>query len=158
LPQHSGRSTRISAVPTVVANGLEAYLGGKRRLAVLLGPLALLALVLSVIGVYGTTAFVVSQRTAELGVRMAMGATASDVTRLFLKDGMRPIAIGIVVGLAAALAAGRVAAQELAGISPHDPLSIATAVFVLVVSAVLAVVVPARRSARIDPATVLRQS
>jgi putative ABC transport system permease protein len=148
---------RVRPTTTIVRNELDAYLGQKRMLAWLSGPAAVLALVLAGLGVYGVTAFVVSQRTHEVSVRMALGASKADVLRLLVKDSLRPVIIGLVVGLAAALVCSRISASLLAGISPHDPLAIGLAATTLLAGAFVAVVAPASRVAKTDPANMLRQ-
>ena len=148
---------RVRPTTTIVRNELDAYLGQKRMLAWLSGPAAVLALVLAGLGVYGVTAFVVSQRTHEVSVRMALGASKADVLRLLVKDSLRPVIIGLVVGLAAALVGSRISASLLAGISPHDPLAIGLAATTLLAGALVAVVAPASRVAKTDPANLLRQ-
>ena len=148
---------RVRPTTTIVRNELDAYLGQKRMLAWLSGPAAVLALVLAGLGVYGVTAFVVGQRTHEVSVRMALGASQADVLRLLVKDSLRPVIIGLVVGLAAALVCSRISASLLAGISPHDPLAIGLAATTLLAAALVAVVAPASRVAKTDPANMLRQ-
>ena len=155
------RRTDASVRPetSMVRDRLDAYLGGKRMLAWMSGPIAILALFLAALGVYGVTAFVVNQRTEEVGVRMAIGASSADVLRMLVKDSVRPVVIGLAAGLAVALALSRISASMLmlSGISPHDPLSIGVALSTLLTVALVAVIVPARRAARTDPAIVLRQ-
>jgi predicted permease len=151
-------NARVSPTTTVVGESLEAFLASKRMLAWMAGPLALLAFILATLGVFGVTAFVVSQRSHEVSVRLAIGATAGDVLRLLVSDSLRPVAIGLVVGLVAALGISRVFASLLAGISPHDPVSVGLATALLLTGALVAVVVPARRVARVDPAGILRAS
>jgi predicted permease len=148
---------RVRVTTAIVAEQVEAYVGEKRMLAWLAGPTAVLALVLAVLGLYGVTAFAVSHRTPEISVRLAIGATASDVLRLLVREGLRPVVVGLAAGLAAALVVSRIFASHLSGISPYDPPAIAIAVVTLLTSAVIAVVMPARRAMRTDPATVLRQ-
>jgi ABC-type lipoprotein release transport system permease subunit len=148
---------RVRPTTTIVRNKLDAYLGHTRMLAWLSGPAAVLALVLAGLGVYGVTAFVVSQRTHEVSVRMALGASKADVLRLLVKDSLRPVIIGLVVGLAAALVGSRISASMLAGISPHDPLAIGLAATTQLAGALVAVVAPASRVAKTDPAKMLRQ-
>jgi len=148
---------RVRVSTSIVGERLEAYLDQKRLFAWLAAPTAILALILAALGVYGVTAFVVSQRTQEVSVRMAIGASAADVLRLLVTQGLRPIAIGVVIGLAAAVVVGRIFASELAGISPYDPLAIGVATTTVLTVALVAVIVPARRAARTDPASVLRQ-
>jgi ABC-type antimicrobial peptide transport system permease subunit len=142
---------------TIVRNELDAYLGQKRMLAWLSGPAAVLAIVLAGLGVYGVTAFVVSQRTHGVSVRMALGASKADVIRLLVKDSLRPVIIGLVVALAAAPVRSRISASLLAAIGPHDPLAIGLAARTLLAGALVAVVAPARRVAKTDPANMLGQ-
>jgi predicted permease len=149
---------RVRVTTTIVAERVDAYLGEKRMLAWLAGPTAILALVLAMLGLYGVTAFAVSHRTPEMSVRLAIGATAADVLRLVVRDGLRPVVIGLAVGLAAALVVGRLFASQLSGISPYDPLALTIAIVTLFASAVVAVVMPARRVMKLDPATILRQT
>ncbi len=108
------------------------------------------------LGVYGVTAFVISQRTHEVGVRIAIGASRRDILRLLVAQSLRPVAIGLILGLTIALAGVQWLASMLAGIGPRDPVAIGVAVTVLLASAVAAVLAPARRAARIDPANILR--
>lgn len=152
------RRMEPSKRPTVsiVRDGLDAYLGSTRRLASLAAPIALLALLLATLGLYGVTSFVVSQRTAEVSVRMALGASVADVARLLIRDSLRPVMIGLLIGLAAALAASRLAASDIGGVSPHDPIAIGASIAALVVASLLAVVMPVSRAARTDPAALLR--
>jgi ABC-type lipoprotein release transport system permease subunit len=111
-----------------------------------------------VIGLYGLTASVVGQRTREMGVRVAMGAEPGDLLRLLMWDSLRPVVVGLVIGTAAALLASRVIAGILFGVSPQDPIAFAGAAVILLAAATLAVLVPTRRAAAVDPAFVLRQS
>jgi predicted permease len=141
---------------SIVREGLDRYLGEKRMLASLAAPIALAALLLAGLGMFGVTAFVVGQRTQEMSVRMALGASAGDVARLLLGDSLRPVIAGLVVGLGAALLVSRVSASQLGGISPHDPLALAAATGTLIVASLVAVVVPVRRATRTDPACLLR--
>ena len=140
---------------------LEQQLGGlvaqRRFNMTLVGAFAVLALVLAVIGAYGVTAYLVSQRTKELGVRLALGAQPSRVARLVVADGMRVAAAGVLVGVVAALFTTQLAATLLYGVSPRDPLTIAGVAATLLVVAALANYLPARRAARVDPLVALRQ-
>jgi len=124
--------------------------------AVLLGSLGILALVLASVGVYGVMAYSVSQRTRELGIRMALGAQSSQVLRLVLRQGMLLAAIGLIIGLIAAFGSTRLASTLLYGVNPSDPL-IFTAVTVLLAGAAFAACyLPARRAVKIDPVVALR--
>jgi ABC-type antimicrobial peptide transport system permease subunit len=143
---------------TLVRDGLEKELDQPRLVASMSFALATLALGLALVGIYGVTSFVAGQRTHEIGVRMAVGATKRDVMRLLLTDSLRPVSIGLGAGLILALLASRVLTGMLYGIKAHDPVTFAGAFGVLVVSAIVAVYVPTRRASRVDPLFVLRQS
>jgi putative ABC transport system permease protein len=112
---------------------------------------------LAVVGVYGVTAFVVGQRTQEISVRIALGASGRDITRLLLHDSLRPVAVGLAAGVFVALLGGRVLAGVLYGVSTADPIAFVAALLVLLSTATLAVLVPTRSAAAVDPATILRQ-
>ena len=140
------------------ATSLRDQMEEPRILAGLAAGLAVLALSLAVIGIYGVTSFVTGQRTREIGVRVAVGASRSDVLRLLLRDSLKPVAIGVAAGAVTALLAGQLLAGILFGVGGRDPLAFAVAIAVLMLSAAVAVFVPARRAARVDPAFVLRQS
>jgi putative ABC transport system permease protein len=117
---------------------------------------ASMALLLSLVGIFGVISYVVSQRRPEIGIRIALGARASQVSRLIVGQAVRLAAIGIIVGLAAALTATRVLQALLFETSPTEPVVLAAVSALLLVLAALASYAPARRSARIDPAEVLR--
>jgi predicted permease len=150
---------RTRATPRIVRDTLDAFLGAKQRLAWMLAPAAAIALLLSALGMYGVSAFVTGQRTEEVSVRTALGASPADVWRLLLTDGLRPVVAGLAAGLVAGLVVAPLLARPLmlSGISPHDPLSIAVAVATVLASALVAVILPARRTARADPAALLRR-
>ena len=152
-----GVDPRVQARTRMVAAGLGDFLDAKERLAWLVGPPALLTLVLAVLGVHGLTAFLVSQRMHEVSVRLALGASPAAILWLFVTGTLRPVVIGTVIGLGFALILGGVFAETLGGISPHDPLSVAAAAVLLVAGGLAAVVIPARRAASADPASLLRQ-
>jgi predicted permease len=138
--------------------GLQDQREEPRIMAGLSGGLAVLALALAIIGIYGVTSFVTGQRTREIGVRLAIGASRSAILRLLLRDSLKPVAIGISAGAVIALLAGQTLAGMLYGVGGRDPLAFGAAVSLLIVSAVIAVWIPARRAARVDPALVLRQA
>ena len=117
-----------------------------------------LALALAVMGVFSVTAFVVGQRRREIGLRMAVGASAPRIVRLLLNEGLRPVVIGLIVGLIGAIAGSRVLASAMFGLSPSDPLSLLAAAVVLLAAGAAAILIPARRAARVDPAKVLREA
>jgi len=142
----------IRSLDDVVSRSIAA----PRFTTALLSVFAGLALILAAIGIYGVLSFIVAQRTAELGIRMALGASASDVLRLVVGQGMRPVIIGLAVGLLAALALARVLQGFLFGVAQTDPGTYVTVTVVLSSAAILACYLPARRAARVDPMTALR--
>ncbi len=148
---------RVRTTTTSVSDRIEAFLGGKRMFASVFAPMAVLAVLLAALGVFGVTAFVASQRAKEVSLRIAMGASSTDVLRLLVKDSVRPVIIGLAVGLGLALVVCRVSASMFPGISPYDPLSIGGATVFLLAGALVAVAIPARRASKVDPASLLRQ-
>ena len=135
---------------------LSSALSQERMTAALLSALGLLALVLAAIGLYGVMAFSVAQRTREIGIRVALGAQSSQVLRVVLRQGMFLTLIGLGIGLAAAAVLTRFAASLLYGVSPTDPLTFAGISLLLLVVALAASYIPARRAARVDPMVALR--
>jgi putative ABC transport system permease protein len=131
-------------------------LRGPRFAVVLFGLLAGIALVLSAVGLYGIIAFAVTQRTREIGIRMALGAEPRRVARLILGNGLRLATIGCGVGVIGAYAATRTLTALLYGVSPSDPIAFAAAVLLLITVALIAAFVPMRRALRIDPTESLR--
>jgi ABC-type antimicrobial peptide transport system permease subunit len=117
----------------------------------------MLALGLASVGLYGIMAYSVHQRTREIGVRMALGASRGTVLRLILKRGLTVVGIGLGIGFVVALAAGRMLSRALYGISATDPLSVGGAVLVLLAVAFIACYVPALAASRLDPLKALRQ-
>ena len=118
--------------------------------------LGLLALVVSAIGVYSVVAYSVSQRTREMGIRVALGARSADVLALVVGEGTRVVLVGIAVGAMAALAAGRFVGSLLYGVGSHDPLVLSGAAFVLLIFGIAASAAPAWRATKVDPVTALR--
>jgi predicted permease len=148
---------KVRTSTSMVREGLDAFRGSSRTFAWLAAPVAILAFVLAGLGVFGVTAFLVSLRLKEVSLRIALGASSNQVMRLLVKDSLRPVIIGLVVGLAFAVAFNRIAASELTAIGRFDSPSVALAVSVLLAGALLAVLIPARRVAKADPATLLRE-
>jgi predicted permease len=156
-----GTLNRIdNGLPILQPNTLEAIvaesLGQQRLTMTLLGVFAGIALLLAVVGIYGAVAYAVEQRTGEIGVRMALGAQASDVLRLVVRQGMNPVIVGLVIGLAGTFAAGRLIAAQLYQISPYNPLLLGATAVVLTLAALLACLIPARRATLVDPIQALR--
>ena len=149
-----------NGLPILQPNTLDAIvsqsLGQQRLTMTLLGLFASIALLLAVVGIYGAVAYTVEQRTGEIGVRMALGAQATDVLGLVVRQGMTPVILGLIVGLTGTFAVGRLLAAQLYQLSPHDPLLLGAATIVLAVAALLACLLPARRATRIDPIQALR--
>jgi putative ABC transport system permease protein len=117
---------------------------------------AVMALLLAGVGLYAVIAHSVSQRTKEIGVRMAIGAAAGNIRGMILHDGLTPVAAGMLLGLAASLAVNRVLQSQLVGVSPYDPLTMGGAPAVLLVVALGACQIPARRAMNVDPVVALR--
>jgi putative ABC transport system permease protein len=118
---------------------------------------ALLALGLALVGVYGVTSYAVTRQTQEIGVRLALGAQRSDLLRSVLTQGLRPVAAGLLLGLALAWTAATAVRGFLFGVAPLDPLALGAVSAALIVTAAIACYLPARRAARIDPVVALRQ-
>ncbi|HUA18480.1 MAG TPA: ABC transporter permease [Bryobacteraceae bacterium] len=117
---------------------------------------AIVALLLAAVGLYAVVAHSVSQRTKEIGVRMAIGAAAADIRRLIFREGMAPVVAGLLLGLATSLGVNRILQSQLVGVSPYDPVMVTGAPVVLIVVALLACQIPARRAMSVDPAVALR--
>jgi putative ABC transport system permease protein len=144
--------TRIRTGDDLVA----ASVAQARFRMLLLGLFATIALLLAAVGLYGVMAFSVNQRVGEIGLRMALGADRRSVMRLVLAQGMVPVAIGLVVGLAGAAALTQVMSGLLYNISPFDPLTFLAVSSVLTLVALAAIYVPARRAMGVDPLVALR--
>ena len=127
-----------------------------RLASTLVGVFAGLALLLACVGLFGVLAWLVSRRTREIGVRLALGADPMAVRRLVRGQGLRLAGVGVVAGLVLAAASGRVVESLLVGVRAHDPASAGAAVLLLFGAAFLAADLPARRAARVDPARALR--
>jgi predicted permease len=142
--------------PSTLDEIVMQSLGHERLTMALLGVFAGIALLLAVVGIYGAVAYTVEQRTGEIGVRMALGAQTQDVLRLVVRQGMNPVILGLIIGLAGTFAVGRLLTAQLYQISPHSPLLISVTAIVLAVAALLACLIPARRATLVDPIQALR--
>jgi predicted permease len=142
----------VQTMDEVVSNSFAA-----RRLSmILLGVFAALALLLACAGIYGVISYLVGQRTHEIGVRVALGAQRSDVMRLIIGHGAKMAAIGVAIGIATALALTRLMSNQLFGVSAHDPLTFAAVAILLIIVAIAACYIPARRAMSVDPVVALR--
>jgi putative ABC transport system permease protein len=135
---------------------LRSVVAEERFVTILLTALGAVGLLLAAIGIYGVIAYFVAQRTAEFGVRIALGATPRDIILVSARHGLLPIGLGLAAGAAAALAATRLMAALLRGVSPRDPMTFGAVLAILAATAALAAYVPARRATRIDPTEALR--
>jgi predicted permease len=163
VPANVVRETLASIDATQPVDLVEPYadriagaLAARRFPLQLLGLFAGLALVLSALGIYGVTAYGVTQRTQEIGVRIAIGAQRSDVLRLIMGGALRLAALGVAIGLFGALLGARILASQLYGVGAHDPLTFAAISVLLALVTLLASFLPARRAARLDPMAALR--
>ncbi len=131
-------------------------LGQAKLMMTLLGTFAAVALLLATVGIYGAVAYTVEQRTGEIGVRMALGAQTMDVLRLVLTQGMKPVIFGLIIGLAAAMALGRLLTSQLYQTSAFNPLLLGSTIAILAFAAVCACLFPARRATLVNPVEALR--
>ncbi len=134
----------------------SASLGSRRFNLILIGFFGIVALLLATAGVFGVMAYSVSRRTREIGVRVALGARSRDVLTMILSQGLRTIAIGVVIGIAASLALTRAIASLLFGVTATDPLTFGAVILLLISAAMLACYIPARRATKVDPMEALR--
>jgi ABC-type antimicrobial peptide transport system permease subunit len=137
-------------------NIISDSLAARRFSMILLGIFAALALVLSCVGIYGVISHLVGQRTHEIGIRMALGGQRRDVLRLILGRGAKMAVIGVAVGIVGSLALTRLMAKLLFGVSAYDPLTFLAVAGLLLVVALAACYIPARRAMRVDPIVALR--
>ncbi len=135
---------------------IAASIAAPRFNTTLLAIFAAVALVLTIVGLYGVMSYSVAQRTNEIGIRMALGAQTRDVLRLIVAQGFKLVLLGLTIGLAGAFAVTRVIASMLFGVTTKDPLTFAAVALLLAFVALLACYIPARRAARVDPMEALR--
>ena len=135
---------------------LDRSLWTRRTYSWLFGVFAGLALIMAIAGIYGVISYAVTQRTREIGIRIALGAEPRQVLAEVLRQGMTLATVGVLIGLIGAFAATRLLQSLLAGISPHDPWAFAAVSILLVVAALVANLIPARRASKVDPMVALR--
>jgi putative ABC transport system permease protein len=135
---------------------LEAETAGRREQLRLLSAFAGLAFLLAGVGIHGVLSFAVGQRTAEIGVRMALGARPGDILTMILRQGLMLSGVGVAIGLAAAFLAAQWMDRLLVGVKPHDPVVFGAAAMLCVAASLLAAMLPARRAAHVDPLLVIR--
>jgi putative ABC transport system permease protein len=144
------------ALPQSMDAVVAQALGQARLMMFLLGIFAAVALLLATIGIYGAVAYTVEQRTGEIGLRMALGAQTMDVLRLVVTQGMKPVILGLLVGLAATFAVGRLLTSQLYQVSAHNPVLLIGTMAILGAAALLACLLPARRASLVNPVEALR--
>jgi len=144
--------TKVETMDELAASSFAARRFNMSLLTLFAG----LALLLAAIGIYGVMSYAVTQRTQEIGIRMALGASTMDVLNLIIRNGMMLVILGVALGLAGAFALTRLMATLLFGVTPTDTLTIGVVSFVLIVVALLACFIPARRATKVDPLVALR--
>jgi putative ABC transport system permease protein len=142
--------------PTPMDTVFSASIAQPRSRTVVFATFAALALTLAAVGIYGVVAYAVSRMTRDIGVRVALGAGGSDIVRMVIRRGLSPVAVGLALGLAGAIALSRLLTTLLFGVSPTDPLTYSAVALMLLTIAAAAAYVPARRAAKVDPIVALR--
>jgi putative ABC transport system permease protein len=146
----------VLARPRTLANELEQSLGTQRLIATFVGLFAALAVLLAAIGLYGLMAHAAGERKPEIGIRLALGARPAAILSMIIGDGLKLVAIGLMVGLAGAFGLSRVVEQYLFGVTPTDPVTYAIVALVLTSATIAACFIPARQAMRVDPVVALR--
>jgi len=157
------RKALVSVDPDLVLYGVDPYskvvsadFQQENMIATLTTLFGVLGLILAAVGLYGVMAYMVEQRTGEIGVRMALGADRRDVVQMVLRNGFSQIGIGLALGIPAAIGAGKLMTRQLFGVKPWDPTMLASATLLLALAALLASLIPARRAASVEPMVALR--
>ena len=135
---------------------LDSAVGSPKLIVRLTAGFAIVALLLGAIGIYGMLSYTMSQRSHEVGIRIALGAESRQVVRMVVGEGMRIVAIGVAIGLAGSLGATRLLRSQLFGVGPTDVLTFTVVTVLLAFVAMLACFLPARRASRVDPMVALR--
>jgi putative ABC transport system permease protein len=157
------RKALASVDPNLVLYGVDPY--GKvvgndfqqeNMIATLTSLFGVLGLVLAAIGLYGVMAYMVEQRTSEIGVRMALGADRGSVVKMVLRGAFSQVGIGLAIGIPAAIGAGKLMSDQLFAVKPWDPVMLTLSTLLLALAALLASVIPARRAAGVQPMVALR--
>jgi putative ABC transport system permease protein len=156
LVAHIDKTQSVYDVKTLEA-ALAESVAPRRFMVLLLGTFAAAALLLVMIGIYGVVAYSVSERTREIGVRLALGAKRGEVVRMVVREGIQLALVGIVIGLAAAVSLTRLMVSLLYNVEPSDPQTFAVVVTVLIVTVLVACWGPATKAALLDPLVALRQ-
>jgi predicted permease len=151
------RSSEVPVKITPLSASFDQSVAAPRFRTLLLGVFAGLAVCLAMAGVYGVMAYIVNQRSNEIGLRMALGAQSSDVLKLVFRQALILTVIGLALGLAGAFAASRILTNLLFEVKPNDPLTYVTVSAILALVALAACYIPARRAAKVDPLVALRQ-
>jgi putative ABC transport system permease protein len=148
----------LPVVDVMIMNDVIAQSVSPQRLnALLLASFAGLALILAAVGIYSVLSYTVRRRIREIGIRIALGASHKDVVRMILADGLKPILVGVTIGLVAALALGRVVSSLIYGVRATDPLTFAAVALLLLMVGIFATLIPAYRATRIEPVRILRE-
>ena len=142
----------------LLADVLDGTLSSQRMMATLVGLFGAVALILAALGLYGVMAHVATQRTPEIGIRLAMGAQPVWIVTLLLGQGLRLLGIGVAIGLTGALVATRYIEAQLFGVTPTDPLTFVSGCVLLALAGLTASVIPALRAMRVDPVIALRRT